>query len=144
MTAALGPAAVASAAVALVAMLMVHRRRRAVTLVRGRGASAGQLLASHLLEGILIAAPAAAVAYLAAVTLVDGRATAWSPLLAALVATGAALVLMLTVLRPASASLREVERESPSAARTSPRRIAFEVLVIVLAAGGRTCSGSAA
>ena len=62
-TAALGPAAVATAAVALVALLMVHRRRRAVTLVRGRGASVAQLLGSHLVEGLLIAAPAAALAY---------------------------------------------------------------------------------
>ncbi|MDQ3691657.1 MAG: hypothetical protein M3406_16830, partial [Chloroflexota bacterium] len=135
-TAALGPAAVASAAVALVALLMMHRRRRALTLVRGRGASVGQLLASHLLEGLLIAVPAAAVAYLAAVTLVDGRASGWSALLAALVAGGAALMLMLTVLRPAIAPLMDVERESPSAARAGPRRIAFEVTVIVLAAGG--------
>nr|MBA3587978.1 FtsX-like permease family protein [Chloroflexota bacterium] len=135
-TAALGPAAVASAAVALVALLMVHRRRRAVTVVRGRGASVGQLLASHLLEGVLIAVPAASIAYLAAVALVGGRASAWSLLFAALVAGGAALMLMLTVLRTAIAPLRDVERESPSDARAGPRRIAFEVLVIVLAVGG--------
>ena len=135
-TAALGPAAVATAAVALVALLMVHRRRRAVTLVRGRGASVGQLLASHLVEGLLIAVPAAIVAYLAAVTLVAGRDSPSSPVLAALVAGGAALVLVLTVFRPATAQLRDVEREAPTSARMSPRRISFEVLVIVLAAGG--------
>ncbi|MGI8999049.1 MAG: FtsX-like permease family protein, partial [Candidatus Limnocylindria bacterium] len=120
----------------LVALLMVHRRRRAVTLIRGRGASVAQLLASHLLEGLLIAVPASALAYLAAVSLVIGRDSAVSLVLAALVAAGAALVLMLTVLRPATAPLREVEREAPGSARTSPRRIAFEVLVVVLAAGG--------
>ena len=135
-TASLGPAAVAAAAVALVALLMVHRRRRAVTLVRGRGASVGQLLASHLVEGLLIAAPAAAAAYLAAVLVVGGRPSPMSPLLAALVAAGASGVLVLTVLRAASAPLRDVERESASATRLSPRRVAFEVLVVVLAAGG--------
>ena len=135
-TAALGPAAVATAAVALVALLMVHRRRRAVTLVRGRGASIAQLLASHLVEGLLIAIPAAAAAYLAAVNLVAGRDSPLSPVLAAVVAGGAALGLVLTVLRPAIAPLRDVERESPSAAHASPRRISFEVLVIVMAAGG--------
>ena len=135
-TAALGPAAVATAAMALVALLMVHRRRRAVTLVRGRGASVAQLLGSHVVEGLLIAVPATAVAYVAATTLVDARASGWSPVAAALVAGGATLVLVLTVMRPATAPLREVEREAPSAARASPRRVAFEVLVIVLAAGG--------
>ena len=135
-TAALGPAAVASAAVALVALLMVHRRRRAVTLVRGRGGSVGQLLGSHLVEGLLIAAPSAALAYVAAVTIVDARASMWSPIAAALAAAGAALVLVLTALRPATAALREVEREAPTPVRASPRRIAIEILVIVLAAGG--------
>jgi putative ABC transport system permease protein len=135
-TAALGPAAVATAAVALVALLMVHRRRRAVTLVRGRGASVAQLLGSHLAEGLLIGAPAAAVAYMAAMALVDARPSAWSPVAAALVAVAATLVLVLTVMRPATAPLRDVEREAPSPARGSPRRIAFEVLVIVLAVGG--------
>ena len=135
-TASLGPAAVATAAVALVALLMVHRRRRAVTLVRGRGASVGQLLASHLLEGLLIATPAAAAAYLSAVLLIGGRPSPLSPLLAALVAAGAAGVLVLTVLRAATAPMRDLERESPSAIRLSPRRVAFEMLVVVLAAGG--------
>lgn len=135
-TAALGPAAVASAAVALVALLMVHRRRRAVTLVRGRGGSVPQLLGSHLVEGLLVATPPAALAYVAATALVDARASAWSPIAAALVAGCATLILVLTVLRPATAPLREVEREEPTAARVSPRRIAFEALVVVLAAGG--------
>ena len=135
-TASLGPAAVATAAVALIALLMVHRRRRAVTLVRGRGASVGQLLGSHLLEGLLIAVPASAIAYVAATTLVEGRASTWSPVLTAIVAGGAALVLMLTVLRPATAPLREGEREVSTAARLSPRRLTFEAFVIVLAGGG--------
>ena len=135
-TAALGPAAVATAAVALVALLMVHRRRRAVTLVRGRGASIAQLLASHLAEGLLIALPAGAVGYLAAVTIIGGRPSEWSPILAGMVAVGAALVLTLTVLRAATAPLRDGEREASSVTRLSPRRMAFEVLIVVLAAGG--------
>ncbi len=135
-TAALGPSAVATAAVALVALLMVHRRRRAVTLVRGRGGSAGHLLGSHVVEGLLIAVPSAVLAYLAAVALVDARDSALSPIASTLVAGMTVLVLVLTVLRPAIAPLREVEREAPGVLRADPRRVAFEVLVIVLAAGG--------
>jgi putative ABC transport system permease protein len=107
-----------------------------VTLVRGRGASVPQVLGSHLVEGILVATPPAALAYVAATLLIDARPSAWSPIAAALVAGGATLILVLTVLRPATAPLRDVEREAPSAARASPRRIAFETLVVVLAAGG--------
>ena len=135
-TAALGPAAVATAAVALVALLIVHRRRRALTVVRGRGGSLVPLVGSHVVEGLVIAVPAAAVAYLAAVALVDARPSGWSPLAAALVAALATLVLVLTVLRPATAPLRDLEREAASATRLSPRRIAIETLVVVLAAGG--------
>ena len=61
---------------------------------------------SHIVEGLLIAVPASAIAYAAAVTVVGGRASAWSAILAVVVASGAALVLTLTVLRPATASLR--------------------------------------
>jgi len=80
--------------------------------------------------------PSAALGYAAAVTLISARASAWSPIAAAVAAGGAALVLVLTALRPATAVLREVERDAPTPVRASPRRIAIEALVIVLAAGG--------
>ena len=135
-TASLGPASVAASAVALVALLMVHRRRRALTLVRGRGGSGAQLLASHLVEGLVIAVPSAGVAYLGAISLVQARPTVWSPILAVIVAGGAALVLVLTVLRPAWGSIRDSQRVAATATRASPRRIAFEALVVILAVGG--------
>jgi putative ABC transport system permease protein len=135
-TAATGPAAVAVAAVAVVALLMVHRRRRAVAIVRGRGASFAQVLGSHVVEGLALAAPAAAIAYVAASTLVDGRPSPWSAVAAALVAGGATLVLAITALRPAAGSLRDVEREAPQGPRSSPRRVAIEALVVILAATG--------
>jgi putative ABC transport system permease protein len=135
-TAALGPAAVALAAVALVALLIIHRRRRALTVLRGRGGSVGQLLGSHLLEGLLVAVPAALVGYLAAIMLVDARASPLSAIGAGGVAVGAALVLVAMTLRPATAPLRDLERETPTGSRLSPRRMALEALVIVLAVGG--------
>ncbi len=53
------------------------------------------------------------------------------------------MVLMLTVLRPATAPLREGEREVSTAARLSPRRLTFEAFVVVLAAGAPSCFASA-
>ena len=49
--AALGPLAVAAGAVGLIGILVVRRRRPALALARGRGASSGQLLAAQLWEG---------------------------------------------------------------------------------------------
>ena len=49
--AALGPLAVAIAAVGLIGVLVVRRRRPALALARGRGASGGQLLTAQLLGG---------------------------------------------------------------------------------------------
>ena len=57
--AALAPLAVAAGALGLVAVIIVGRRRGALALARGRGASAGQLLATQLWEGLLITVPAA-------------------------------------------------------------------------------------
>ena len=135
-TAALGPGAVALAAVALVALLIVHRRRRALTVVRGRGGSTAQLLGTHLLEGVLVGVPAAVVGYLGAVTVVDARPAPLSGLAAAAVAGAAALMLVVATLRPATAPLRDLEREAPGGSRLSPRRVALEALVVVLAVGG--------
>ena len=59
--AALGPLAVAIAAVGLIGVLVVRRRRPALALARGRGASGGQLLTAQLWEGLLVTVPAALV-----------------------------------------------------------------------------------
>ena len=54
---AIGPAAVAFAALALVATMAARRRRPALALVRGRGATLGQVIRAVLLEGLVIVAP---------------------------------------------------------------------------------------
>jgi putative ABC transport system permease protein len=135
-TAAVGPIAVATASVVLVALLLVHRRRGAVALVRGRGASVAQIIGTHLVEGLVLALPAAAAAYLGALAAVDARGSAWSPFAAGMVAAGATLVLVLTVVGPATAPLHALQRESPTAVRVSPRRLVFEALALIMAVGG--------
>jgi putative ABC transport system permease protein len=60
-TAAVGPTAIAGAALLLVALLLAVRRRPAISLARARGASRGQAAASLLLEACLTTIPAAVI-----------------------------------------------------------------------------------
>src|SRR6478736_171540 len=71
--AALGPMAVAAGALGLIAILVVRRRRGAIVLARGRGASGGQLLWAQLIEGLLVTIPAALVGLVLAWVLVPVR-----------------------------------------------------------------------
>jgi putative ABC transport system permease protein len=135
-TAAIGPTAVAIAAIAMVALLAVQRRRGALILLRGRGGSAWQLVGSHLVEGMLLTVAPAAAAALMATALVEGRATPMTPLAAGLVALGTILVLAATALPVALSPLRRFAREAPAALGASPRRLAFEGLAVGLAVGG--------
>lgn len=135
-TAALGPGAVAVAAAAVVALLAVRRRRPSLALVRSRGASAPQLLASHVAEGLLVTAAPAALGALLAVSLVEARPTPLSWVAAAGVALAAVTVLVVGVGPSALRSLREVRRDEPAPIGASPRRLAFEALAVGLAIGG--------
>lgn len=135
-TAAMGPAAVAAAATGLLALLIVRRRRRALALLRGRGGSVLQLIGSHLTEGLLLALPAAAVAYLLALVVVDARATPVSSLAAAAVALVTTLLLVAAAIPMALSPLRRLDRDEEASVGASPRRLAFEGLAVVLAAGG--------
>ena len=69
----LGPAAVGIAALALVGVLVMQRRRPALALSRARGASSGQLLWAVLLEGLIISLPPAILAIGLAYLLVPDR-----------------------------------------------------------------------
>jgi putative ABC transport system permease protein len=128
--AALGPLAVAAAAVGLVGFLVIRRRRPALALARGRGASGRQLLAAQLWEGLLLTIPAAVVGLVAATTLIDARPSDLSlagSLSVALAATGLLLASTWPIARRAR---RDLEREDPPVFRISPRRLVFETLIV--------------
>ena len=94
--AALGPLAVAAGAIGLVAILMIRRRRAAIVLERGRGASGRQLLGAQLVEGLLVTIPAALVGLAFALVLVPVRTNRLSSTGAILVALAATAILVLT------------------------------------------------
>lgn len=134
--AAVGPIAIALAAMGTLALLAMRRRRRALILLRGRGGSAAQIVGSHLLEGLLLTAAPAALGALLATRLVEARPNEWSAPAAALVAVATTIVLLAVTLPTALSPLRTLQREDAGAGGGGPRRMVFEALAVVLAAAG--------
>ena len=132
----IGPAAVAFGALALVAGLAAQRRRSALALARGRGASIGQVVWAVVAEGLVLAAPAAAVAVALAFVLVPAHAVIASPV-AGVVVTAVSILLLVVATVPATGGQafgagRDVVAPRPPTAR----RLLLEALIVALALGG--------
>ncbi len=69
----IGPLGLAAGAMAMVALLLVQRRRATLALARGRGASGALVLGTQLWESILLAGGAALLGLVLALGLVPGR-----------------------------------------------------------------------
>lgn len=133
--AAIGPFGLAGGALAMVAILLVRQRRGALTLARGRGASGALLLGTQLWEASVLAGGAALVGLLGAITLVDGRASALSPVLAVAVA-GLAILLLVGASWPlARRPLGALGRDDAPVLRVPPRRLVIEMTIVAIAAG---------
>lgn len=131
---ALGVFGTAFAAFSLLGSLISERRRDAVVLVRGRGATRPQLIGARLLEGVLLCAPAASLGWLAAIALIDARTSRWS----IWCAVGVALILLALLLFSAEpvrvAGLCKLLRRVVGASTTrSTRRLTLELALVVLA-----------
>jgi putative ABC transport system permease protein len=131
--AALGPIAVAAGALGLVAVVIIRRRRSALSLSRGRGASTGQLLTAQLWEGLLITIPAAVAGLLAARFAVPARSDPLSTTGAVLVAVSVTVLLLLATWPRARRARRDVERDDAPARRPGLRRVVLEATIIVVA-----------
>lgn len=122
---------------ALLSILVVERRRTTIALLRGRGASSGQLVASQLIESALIVLPPMALGLLLALTLVDARARTLSQAIALVLAVAVALLLTGTLyLRLARPPLQQVERVGSRGERRSAPRFVIEGSVVILALAG--------
>ncbi len=122
------------AVVALLAVLMTARQRRAVVLTRGRGASGGQIVMSRLLASLLLVVPAGALGYyVSATALPDGEGLIAYRLAVALATAGIAC-LVLAVVPIARRHLGDFSRDTrlkPS----SGARLVLEGLAIVVTVG---------
>lgn len=134
--AAIGPFALAVGAVAMLAIMLVVRRRASLDLARGRGASGLLLLAAQLWEAGLLAGGAALLGLLLAVAIVPGRASSLSPPLAVAVAVAAVGALVLATLPTVRRHLGRVGREDAAVLPSSPRRLVLELTGVGLAVAG--------
>ena len=133
---AIGPAAVAFAALALVAGISARRRRPALVLVRGRGATLGQIVRAVVLEGGVIAIPALGLAILLAIALIPASSNRATIVAASLVAAVTIAMLIASAL-PATLAVARAAREDDATPRgVSARRLILDLVVILLAAGG--------
>ncbi len=133
---AVGPAIVATAALALLAILASKRRRETLDLSRSRGASPLQAVGSVLAEGLLLTIPVAILAGLLAIVLVAGGPDPAAFAIPLLVA-GVATILLVAVVAPtALGPPGPAERSAARGRRPSPRRLVAEASVIVVAVLG--------
>ncbi len=131
--AAIGPFGLASGAIAMVAILLVRRRRPTLALARGRGASGSLVLGTQLWEAILLAGGASLAGLLIAVSVIPARASALSPALAIAIG-GAAVVLLVGANWPtASRPLGQLERDDTPLLRVAPRRLVIEMTIVFIA-----------
>lgn len=133
--AAIGPFVVAAGAVGTVAILLVMRRRPALVIARGRGASSWLILGAQLWEGILLAGGGALLG-LAAALLVPARSSPSSPLLALGVGLTAVLLLIGATWPLARRNLGQFGRDDAPVIRVPPRRLVIELTIVAIAIGG--------
>ncbi len=131
--AALGPLFLAGAAIGMLAIMLVRRRRSSILLARGRGASGALLLGVGLAEAILLAGSAALVGFLLAVSAVPARDTSTSAILALCVAAGACLLLVAATWPAAQRPLIQLDRDDPPVLRVPARRLVIEATIVGVA-----------
>lgn len=128
---------VALALIALATALAVVRRRRGTALLRGRGASTGQLVAGQVLEALLVVVPAGAVGWLAAAVLVPRPHVPAASIAATVgIALAAVVLFVLTTALEVRRPLAEVFHDARARATDSPLRRGAEVLLGVIAVVG--------
>jgi putative ABC transport system permease protein len=130
---AIGPFGLAAGAMAMVAILLVRRRRATLALARGRGATGSLLLGTQLWESTLIAGGAALLGLLVAVLVVPARPNPLSPVLAVGVGLTAVLLLVGANWSTARRSLGQLERDDAPVLRVPARRLVIEMTIVGIA-----------
>jgi putative ABC transport system permease protein len=131
--AAIGPFGLAGGAMAMVAVLLVTRRRATLALARGRGASGSLVLGTQLWEAILLAGGASLAGLLIAVSVIPARASPLSALLAIAVGGAAVLLLVGAAWPVARRPLGQLDRDDTPVLRLAPRRLVIEITIVLIA-----------
>lgn len=125
------------AVVLLLAVLMSERQKSGTVLLRGRGASGGQLNLTTTYQGLILTVPAAIAGYAAALWAVPDTDDLLPYRLTVALGAGAVLAMVAASLPVARGSLGpllkgEARTTSP---QPSGRRVVYEVAILVLAIG---------
>jgi putative ABC transport system permease protein len=131
--AAVGPFALATGAIAMVAILLVRRRTGTLDLVRGRGASGALVLGTQLWEALVLAGGASLAGLALAVAAIPARASPLSAILAVAVGVAATVLLVGASWRIARRTLGQVDRDDAPVLRVAPRRLVIEGTIVVVA-----------
>jgi len=134
--AAIGPLALAGAAIGMLAILLATRRRTSTTLARARGASTGILVLSQTWEAVVFIGAAALAGYWLAITVVPGRAAAASAILAGAIGLGAIAIFVASMLPGLRRPIEIGARDATPPARLAPRRFVFEATAVGVAVAG--------
>lgn len=134
--AAVGPAGAAAGALALVALIQARRRVSAIMLVHGRGASGGQVMLAQLVEGLLLAVPAALIGYALAHLAIDARQSSLALVGPAAVVGGSVLILLLAAVPLARSPVRAARADPADPVGSRSRRIVFDGLLVAIAVVG--------
>jgi putative ABC transport system permease protein len=132
----IGPFSLAVGAIAMVAILLIVRRRSSLELARGRGASGLLILASQLWEATILAGGAALLGLMLAVWIVPGRASSLSVWVALATGAAATLTMVFATLPAVRRRLGGTGREDAAVLPTSPRRLVLELTAVGLAVAG--------
>lgn len=134
--AASAPLALAGGAIGMAAVLLARRRRPAIVLARGRGASGRLLLTASLLEAVAVAALATLAGLGLAIVLVPGAEFLPSLAVALAIAALGIAVLVGAALPPIRQPLADLDRTARPVRRFEPRRLVAETTVVTLALVG--------
>lgn len=134
--AAIGPLVLAGAAVGMLGILIVNRRRAAIALTRGRGGSSFVVIGAQLWEAILLVGLAVLAGIGAAILAVPGRDSPASIPLALAVGLGAVMALVVATWPAARRPLRDLHADEVPVLRPSARRLVLEGTAVILAVGG--------
>jgi putative ABC transport system permease protein len=132
----IGLLAIAMATIGLVAAFIAEQRRDSIRLLRGRGASAWQIIGTQAVEGLFLAVPAAIIGLALATLFVKSRTSVLSLYAAAGIVVMTVVLLVVALWPLARRNLGALERTDVPIRKVSARRVAFEIFVIVVAALG--------
>jgi putative ABC transport system permease protein len=134
--AASAPLALAGGAIAMAAVMLSRRRRAAMVLARGRGASNHMLLAASLLEAFVVATAACLAGLGLAIALEPSAELTPSLFAAAPIGVFSVVVLAGAAWPQIRQPLGDLERGSRPVRGANPRRIVAELTVIAIALVG--------